>query len=137
MREKLEKLFWGRQGMDELSKALFWWGLAGLLLSVLLDALWGGWPVVLLRVIGGALLLLAFLRAFSRSVPQRETENELYQLLVSKFARDREARLERFRQRREFCFFKCPGCGSMIRVPRGRGRIHINCRCGYTLYRKT
>ena len=32
---------------------------------------------------------------------------------------------------------KCPGCGCWLRVPRGKGKIHINCRCGYTLYRKT
>ena len=29
------------------------------------------------------------------------------------------------------------GCGTMLRVPRGKGKIHIKCKCGYTLYRKT
>ena len=33
--------------------------------------------------------------------------------------------------------FKCPGCGRWLRVPRHKGKIHINCRCGYTLYRRT
>ena len=35
MREKINRFFAGRQGMDEFSKALFWLGLAFLLLSVL------------------------------------------------------------------------------------------------------
>ena len=137
MREKLNKLFYGRQGMDELSKAMFWWGLASLLLSLLLYAVWGDVPGFILRFLGLALLALAFLRAFSRQVPQRETENELFLLFVEKRSRLREGKIERFRQRREYKFFKCPGCGKMIRVPRGKGRIHINCRCGYMLYRKT
>ena len=33
VRNWFNNLFIGRQGMDELSKAMFWWGLAGLLLS--------------------------------------------------------------------------------------------------------
>ncbi|MEI3102160.1 MAG: hypothetical protein V8T45_10635 [Oscillospiraceae bacterium] len=45
-------------------------------------------------------------------------------------------RKERFRQRRDFRFFG-HGCGTILRVPRGKGKIHINCRCGYVLYRRT
>ena len=44
---------------------------------------------------------------------------------------------DRFSQRKSYRFFKCPGCGTYIRVPKGKGKIHIKCRCGYTLYRKT
>ena len=35
MREKLQQIFTGRQGMDELSKLLFWTGLAGFALALL------------------------------------------------------------------------------------------------------
>ena len=38
---------------------------------------------------------------------------------------------------KEIFGFKCPGCGRWLRVPRHKGKIHINCRCGYTLYRRT
>lgn len=30
-------------------------------------------------------------------------------------------------QRKEYRFYKCPGCGQKVRVPRGRGRIAITC----------
>ena len=49
----------------------------------------------------------------------------------------RQAAKERRAQRKDYRFFKCPGCGTMLRVPRGKGKIHIKCKCGYTLYRKT
>lgn len=137
MREKLQNLFNGRQGMDELSKSMFWWGLAGILLSVLLDSFVGGVFGSIIRFLFILLLVLSFVRAFSTRIPQRETENEIYLLYLSNRARDFEGKKERFKQRREFKFFKCPGCGMMIRVPRGKGKIHINCRCGYSLYRKT
>lgn len=137
MKEMLRKIFSGRQGMDELSKFMFWWGLASLALSALVGS-------VLSRVLGSVLtwlgllmLILSFFRAFSRNVRQREAENALYLSWLQKRAQENAARINRFRQRKDFVFFKCPGCGVMIRVPRGKGKIHIACRCGYQLYRKT
>ena len=114
IRNWFNNLFIGRQGMDELSKAMFWWGLAGLLL-----------------------IILCFVRAFSRQLQRRELENNAYLAWVEKKRRQWEGKKDRFRQRKDFKFFKCPGCGTILRVPRGKGKIHINCRCGYVLYRKT
>ena len=74
---------------------------------------------------------------FSRRLGQREAENNAYLALLAKARHSRQAAKERRAQRKDFCFFKCPGCGTMLRVPRGKGKIHIKCRCGYTLYRKT
>jgi transcription elongation factor Elf1 len=39
---------------------------------------------------------------------------------------------------KEHRYFKCPGCGQRLRVPRGKGRISINCRsCGAAFERNT
>ena len=127
MREKLSRIFSGRQGMDEFSKALFWMGLVCILLSALT-----------VNVLKGVFsLLFSFVRAFSRRLGQREAENNAYLALRQKQRHNRQAAWERRAQRKDFCFFKCPGCGVMLRVPRGKGKIHIKCKCGYTLYRKT
>ena len=122
--------------MDELSKTLFWGGLAGLLLSglmALLSSALGG----LLSWLGLFLLIYAFIRAFSRQLARREAENALYLRWLAGRKRAWQAFRERRRQRKDFRFFKCPGCGAMLRVPRHKGRIHIRCKCGYVLYRKT
>ncbi|MEI3102159.1 MAG: hypothetical protein V8T45_10630 [Oscillospiraceae bacterium] len=63
--------------MDELSKAMFWWGLACLLVSTLLSALLNGVLSLPFSWIGLLLILLCFLRAFSRRLEQRELENGL------------------------------------------------------------
>lgn len=137
MREKLSRIFSGRQGMDEFSKALFWMGLVCMLLSVLTANVLKGVFSLLFNWLGLMMLIFSFVRAFSRRVGQREAENNAYLALRQKQRHNRQAAWERRAQRKDFCFFKCPGCGVMLRVPRGKGKIHIKCKCGYTLYRKT
>ena len=133
MRDKLRNLFYGRQGMDDLSKALFWCGLVFFVLSLFIP----GFPGALLRWLGIFALIFAFVRAFSRRLDQRELENRLYLAFLERKRRDYLAWKDRYAQRRSYKFFKCPGCRTYIRVPRGKGKIHIKCRCGYTLYRRT
>lgn len=137
MKEKISRIFAGRQGMDEFSKALFWLGLVCLLLSVLTANILKGVFSLIFNWLGLMMLIFSFVRAFSRRLGQREAENNAYLALRQKQRHRRQAAKERRAQRKDFCFFKCPGCGVMLRVPRGKGKIHIKCKCGYTLYRKT
>ena len=133
MKQKLQNLFLGRQGMDELSKLLFWVGLALFLPGLFLP----GGIGALLRTLGLMGLIYAFARAFSRNLPMREAENALLLRWREKKKREKAARKERWAHRKEYKYFKCPGCGTWLRVPRHKGKVHINCRCGYTLYRRT
>lgn len=141
MRDKINSIFSGRQGMDEFSKALFWTGLGSLLLSGLLSCLLHGVFSMIFTWLGLTALIFSFVRAFSRNLMKREAENYAYISVTQKYRQDRKharaAAKERHAQRKDYCFFKCPGCGVMLRVPRGKGKIHISCKCGYTLYRKT
>ena len=136
MRDWFERLFAGRQGMDELSKVLFWGSLLCLLLSGLLALLSAGLGGIF-AWLGLFLLIYAFIWAFSRQTARREAENALYLRWLGGRKRAFRAFLDRRRQSRDFRFFKCPGCGTMLRVPRHKGKIHIRCKCGYVLYRKT
>jgi len=130
MKEKLQNLFLGRQGMDELSKLLFWTGIVLFVLSVL----FGVSPLLALALM---LVITAFVRAFSRNLPMRELENRLLLNWVQKKKHAWAAWKDRFANRREYKYFKCPNCGKWLRVPRRKGKIHISCRCGYTLYRRS
>ena len=64
MRTWFNNLFIGRQGMDELSKAMFWWGLASLLLSAPIATLLNGVPASILSWLGLLLVVFCFIRAF-------------------------------------------------------------------------
>ncbi len=133
MKEKLRNLFAGRQGMDELSKLLFWGGLAFFVLALALGGALGS----LLLSFALMLLVFSFVRAFSWNLPLREAENLLLLRWADKKKRAYAAWKDRLAHRREYRYFKCPGCGAWLRVPRHKGKVQINCRCGYTLNRKT
>lgn len=133
MKEKLRQMFMGRQGMDELSKLLFWASIALFFVSALLGGAFGQ----LLSSFALLFLILAFARAFSRNLPMREAENLLLLRWLEKKKHAWGAWKDRFHNRKEYKYFKCPACGKWLRVPRHKGKIHISCRCGYTLYRRT
>ena len=133
MKEKLRQIFTGRQGMDELSKLLFWAAMALFVLAAFLGSVFGS----LLSSFALLSLILAFARAFSRNLPMREAENLLLLRWAEKKKHAWSAWKDRFHDRKEYKYFKCPACGKWLRVPRRKGKIHINCRCGYTLYRRT
>lgn len=137
MKERFNRFFYGRQGMDEFSKALFWCGLACLLLSSLLHNFLNGVFAGIFNWLGLFQIIFCFVRAFSRRLDQRNAENAAYLGWVAKQKHRFNAFRDRRSQSRDFKFFKCPGCGAMLRVPRGKGKLHIKCKCGYTLYRRT
>ena len=137
MKEKIKQIFMTRHGMDELSKALFWRGVMCMILAVLIYGQLGNIPSIILEWLCFWQIIYCFVRAFSRRLWQREAENNAYLHRQADRRHSFEAFKERRRQSRDYKFFKCPGCHAVIRVPKGKGRIHINCKCGYTLYRKT
>lgn len=136
MKNKLNKFFEGRQGMDELSKALFWSGLVLFILSLFI----GDFLSILgsfVKIFAIMMLVYCFIRAFSRKLSQRDAENYIYINWISGKKRKYEAYKDRRSQSKGFKFFKCPSCGAYLRVPKGKGNIHIKCKCSYTLYRRT
>jgi len=137
MKERFEQFMLGRQGMDELSKAMFWSALGLFVLFLFFSTLKVTFLASLFLWFSMFALMYSFGRAFSRNLGRREAENQAYLALRQKQKAECAARAERRSQSKEFVFFKCPSCKTMLRVPRGKGKIHINCKCGYTLYRKT
>ncbi len=119
--------------MDELSKLLFWGGIAGFALAVILGGSFGSF----LSTFAIMSLIISFVRAFSRNLPMREAENMLLLRWKENRRREAEARKNRWKSRKDYKYFKCPSCGKWLRVPRHKGKIHISCKCGYTLYRRT
>jgi len=136
MRDWFNKFIYGRRGMDELSKFLFWFGLGMFLLSLALQSVIAG-LAGLFRTFGLLFLIFCFIRAFSRDFARRERENGLFLTYVDQQKQKLAAAKNRRSQRKDFRFFRCPGCKTYLRVPVGKGKIHIKCKCGYILYRKT
>ncbi|MDD6157909.1 MAG: hypothetical protein SPE74_07775 [Oscillospiraceae bacterium] len=143
-REKMER--WvnrfmnGRYGADQYGLFLSVGSVVLLCLSFFFGLLGGGKSRISSFFFYSALALLVWcsFRIFSRGTERRRRENRLF---LEQYWRVQDwAKLQktRFEQRRDYVFFRCPGCRHTMRVPRGKGKIRITCRrCGYTFERKT
>lgn len=127
MRQWFAKLMYGRYGGDDLGRFLSFAALVPLIVSLFI----GGAAGVVLWFVTLALLIWMYVRMFSRNISARSRENQKYLQYKARFLSAFRGARNRFRQRKQYRFFRCPKCRTWLRVPRGRGKIRINCRqCG-------
>ena len=135
MRNWLQRVMAGRYGPDQLYFALF---IAALLLNIV-GAFFGGSIVgLILDVLGYGLLVWAIVRSLSRNMYARRRENDRFLRYWWPVRTKLSGFMRRLKCSKTHRFFKCPGCGNMLRVPKGKGKIEITCpRCGERFRRKT
>ena len=130
IRRALSQFMVGRYGADQLNFFL----LVAYLVITLLNMFtrWG-----ILNFLGLVLLILCMFRMLSRNVEKRRAENTKFLQATGPMIHG----VRSFRLRmtdKEHKYFKCPGCGQQMRVPRGKGRITVHCRnCGLTFEEKS
>ena len=130
IRQALTRFMSGRYGGDQLNTAMM---VTYLLLY--LAFIFTGWTV--LEFLALVPLVISLFRLMSRRHDRRRAENAKFIQLSRPLAR----KVKNFSARvkdREHRYFKCPGCGQQMRVPRGKGRITVHCRfCGATFEEKS
>ena len=130
MRTRLNMFMLGRNGVDFLNKHLF--RIAAVIAGV--NLLLSGWVGILPPVMAG----YALFRTLSRNLTVRQMEDLTARKTYDRAKEKISGALQRAKQSRDYRFFSCPGCGSYLRVPRGKGRIHVTCpRCGHRFDRKS
>ncbi len=130
------RIFIGRCGFDELSRFLIAAVPFPLLLSMLLRKTAGGYISMFLFAIAMVLFIWSVWRAFSTQLYNRKSENDHF--LTFSLYRSSSGALIRLSQLREYRFFRCRTCKTWLRVPRGKGKIRINCpHCGNSFEAKT
>lgn len=120
MREKFARFMTGRYGVDQLSKTLLFVSLAALLISSFSG-------IQVLYWIAIVLLVICYIRIFSRNITKRYAENMKYLEMTGKVKSYFKGIKTRFQQRKIYRFYKCPQCKQNIRVPKGKGKICITC----------
>ena len=142
MRNGMIRFMYGRNGMDQLNRALFWaylilW-LAGLIVSAVLKetalaAVFNGVVWVLMW----ALLVLLFFRTFSKNLYKRREENQKW---VNWWwgIKKRSAGAKARHADKDHKYFTCKNCKAICRVPVGKGKIVITCpKCGAQIHGRT
>ena len=77
-----------------------------------------------------------YFRIFSRNIQQRYAENQKYLQMTSKFRFRFNKEKNLMKQRKTHHIYSCPGCGQKVRIPRGKGKIEIECPKCHTKFVK-
>ena len=126
----------GGRAPDELSRFLLTAAFLPLLVSLFTRKLAGGYVSFALFITAMLLILWSVWRIFSSDTAARANENRHF--TSGSFYTSLRDWAVRFSQRKEYRFFRCPGCGRWLRVPRGRGTLEIRCPgCGSVFRKKT
>jgi len=132
------RFMYGRNGMDQLNRALFWvyiilW-LAGNIVSMVVRS-------DILNMVFNALMWVLFVaiffRMFSKNLPKRREENQKW---INWWwgVRNKSAGARARHADKDHKYFTCKGCKTICRVPVGKGKIIITCpKCGAKIEART
>ena len=98
LRVSLSRFMTGRHGFDEL-------GLSCLTLGV----------------------VLSLIGSLSKDHAKRTEENRKYMDRSAKIRSDTKAFFLRMKMRKDYKYFRCPGCHSLLRLHRGQGEVKVVC----------
>ena len=131
MKERMQRFMAGRYGNDQLNQFIFIVAIISMVLEIITRQ-------SLFYTLTLVLLILAYVRVFSRNINKRYEEN-------MKFLQKKDAILNKFRRqksyaapRRNFHIYTCPQCKQKIRIPKGKGKISITCpKCRTSFIKKS
>ena len=126
----LSRFMYGRYGADQLSRTIVTASLVLLIIGNLTAS-------VLLIYLSFAGYVYMIFRTFSRNIDKRSQENQAYLNKTAKLRTEYSQFKVRFRNRKQYKYFKCPSCRTRMRLTRGVGEKQITCRnCQHTFNQK-
>lgn len=133
----MSRFMYGRNGVDQLWRALFWVYLAACILQVFIQntacataLVWG------IDLLTTALAIYLLFRLFSKNLPKRRLENQKFLTWQWKMKTNAAGAKAR-RTDKDHKYFTCK-CGAVCRVPVGKGKIVITCpKCGAQIHAKS
>ena len=128
----------GRNGMDQLNYALLWAYLILRVVRAVAVAASRSLVIgVVFNVLTDVLLIAMAFRVLSRNLPRRQAENLRWLNWWQRTRRIADGAVKRHRDR-EHKYYTCKQCGTVCRVPVGKGNIVITCpKCGAKIQAKT
>ena len=131
------RFMYGRNGMDQLNRVLLWGYMGVFLGQVLFSALRWQAPALLCEILLWPLMILIFFRMFSKNLPKRRAENQkFWNWWCGVKRRNADAKVRH--ADKDHKYFTCKTCGTICRVPVGKGKIIITCpKCGAQIHAKS
>ncbi len=114
----------GRNGPDNISIVVF-------VATVVLYMINGLLRLGVISIICLILFAYCFYRMFSKNIVKRRAEDAKFMNIFSPVKEVFKQKINQIKSSKTHKFFKCPSCKNVLRVPRGKGKIHITCpKCG-------
>ena len=133
-RQWLQRFFYGRRGPDDFSRFLI---IAALVLTVV-SWFFTGVANLVIYAVGLAVIAYCLFRILSKDLYRRHRENVWYLKQKGVVLRWFRSLKDRWTQRKDYKFFRCPSCHSLLRVPKNKGKLLLTCRkCGNRFEKKT
>ncbi|MCM1157098.1 MAG: hypothetical protein NC300_00355 [Bacteroidales bacterium] len=136
-REDMREVMSRRCGLDELNNFIMLLGF--IFISA---ALFTKKPLI--AFIGGVLVVLCYVRVFSKNLDKRRKENAFYMRYMGSIVEVcryvklcLKMKIKTMRDG-EYAYFVCRTCRQIIRVPKGKNKVNIRCpKCSQTFIRRT
>ena len=128
---KIQQFMVGRYGSDQFTLFLT---ISGLVCSLLSNFKHLGF----LYLISIALISYGIFRTLSRNYEKRRKELNWYLRWSEKPKAYIKLLISQFRDRKTHRYYRCKSCKTVMRVPKGRGKIEITCpKCRMKTIKKT
>lgn len=131
MKEKFNRFMAGRYGADELSRVMMFAAVAVMLINLFVR-------LEILNIVVVALIVIIYLRMFSKNIQKRYEENCKYYALKQRVLGFFGKQKNTAQDLKTNHIWKCPNCGQKIRIPRGRGKVIVTCpKCRHEFTKKS
>ena len=152
LRYRFTRWMQGRYGSDALNRAV-----SCVLMVVIIAGLFvRGRAAAVLSTISWILIIIFFLRMFSRNISARYRENQKFLQMTAGIRPSFDKVFSSVRRlfspgknpgsrfawrtaaKADYKIFTCPSCGQKIRIPKGKGRIMVRCpKCSCEFKKRT
>ena len=127
---KLGRFMYGRYGVDEISNI-------AVIIGVILLALSYALSFPLLYIASIAVTFWSFWRCFSKNVTKRAKERQWFLSKKQKIKNKIKFKKDLHKMKKTHRLYKCKNCKTILRVPKGVGKIKITCaKCHATMIKR-
>lgn len=123
-RNRLIKFMYGRYGTDQLYFGIFAVAFTLMIINMFVGS-------AILSGLTSALLLIGFLRVFSKNIYRRQRENVYFLKIAKPVIKSAKVKYKRLRDVKSYRYRKCPDCQQTLRLKRKTGKHKTVCpKCG-------
>ena len=123
---KTQKFMIGRYGIDQLWRALLIFYLISIVITNIVYR-FSKVAYIALSICSLVIIAFAIFRVFSKNIEMRRNENMNWLKFTNKIKLNFKLQKDKWSQRKTHRFVKCTKCKKVLRLPKHKGKINVDC----------